>query len=203
LYPGQLSRRFYTCYGYCPFWPGGNPYSSHNTKPGYPGLGLLPPQSDDDNPKEETYKGQRVGHWTKSLKNWDSHVRGQAANALAHLGPKAHDAIPDLIDTLKDSDPMVRVEAASALAAVGSDAVKPLMEALKKSDKQVRMGAALALGHLGARGMPFPLCAISSKTRTSASARMRRKRSGASPAMPRECCQSSWKRCATRTATSA
>jgi hypothetical protein len=109
LYPGQLSRRFYTCYGYCPFWPGGNPYSSHNTKPGYPGLGLLPPQSDDDNPKEETYKGQRVGHWTKSLKNWDSHVRGQAANALAHLGPKAHDAIPDLIDTLKDSDPMVRV----------------------------------------------------------------------------------------------
>jgi HEAT repeat protein len=55
------------------------------------------------------------------------------------------------MNTWKDDDPFVRLEATLALAAIGTDAVEPLVKALKDNSRYVRMGTAMALGHMGPR----------------------------------------------------
>jgi HEAT repeat protein len=72
-----------------------------------------------------------------------------AATALARIGPEA---IPALVQALRDADPQVRSQAALALARMGPDAspaVPALMEALSDRDENVRRCAARALGQVG------------------------------------------------------
>ena len=52
----------------------------------------------------------------------DPVIRAGAADALAHLGPEARDAVPALTAALADSDRYVRISAATTLGEVGSDA---------------------------------------------------------------------------------
>ncbi len=59
------------------------------------------------------------------------------------------DLIPDLIQSLQDSDAQVRQHAAMALAAVGADAIKPLTVALRDAVIEKRAAAAYALGRMG------------------------------------------------------
>jgi HEAT repeat protein len=84
----------------------------------------------------------------KTLKNdKDPNMRYWAAESLGNFGPPAREAVPDLIEALKDPEPMVRMGAAYALGEIGPtpEAVATLKQALKDPDQKVREGAAYAL----------------------------------------------------------
>jgi CubicO group peptidase (beta-lactamase class C family) len=93
------------------------------------------------------------------LRDPDSDVRRDAAEALARLGPRAVEAVPALVAALKDPDMGVRWHSAAALGTMGTGAVEPLVQALRGADPMAREGAALALGSMGpgAGGALHPL----------------------------------------------
>ncbi|CAN5324554.1 hypothetical protein BH11PLA2_BH11PLA2_01000 [soil metagenome] len=57
--------------------------------------------------------------------------------------------IQKLVDGLKDPDPDVRQNLASALAKIGTSSIEPLIVALKDSNSDRRAGAAYTLGLQG------------------------------------------------------
>jgi HEAT repeat protein len=68
------------------------------------------------------------------LKDKDSGVRGNAAEALGRIGPDAEDAVKPLARAVGDSDARVREVAAWALGKIGPasrDAVPALTQALR------------------------------------------------------------------------
>ncbi|WP_167737610.1 HEAT repeat domain-containing protein [Sphingomonas parva] len=79
----------------------------------------------------------------------DPVTRSAAALALGLLGET--DARRELIEALSDA-PLVAMEAAAALAAVGDrEAVEPLCAALRSASANVRANAVAALGRIGGR----------------------------------------------------
>ncbi len=91
------------------------------------------------------------------LKNQDPLFRAMGAKQLAHLGPRAAGAVPDLISALGDvragelftgamEKRSVRQFASGALLSIGPKAIPPLRNALLTDpDKQVRIGAVLTI----------------------------------------------------------
>lgn len=68
-----------------------------------------------------------------ALQHRDPHVRLQAAQVLAKIGPEAKAAVPILVAALDDQDPRVRRASARALGQIGpaaQDAVPALMRSL-------------------------------------------------------------------------
>ena len=81
-------------------------------------------QATDKRQKETTYQGKTVSKWAEALKNEDSFIRWRAASALGQIGPAAKDAVPALMEALKDKHSGVtRRAAASALGRIGPAAV--------------------------------------------------------------------------------
>jgi HEAT repeat protein len=76
-------------------------------------------------------------------------MRVAGAKGLALLGPQADAAIPALLLTVRDSEPYISMEAASALARVGVAALPGLIEALSDTNPVVRHAAAYGLGEMG------------------------------------------------------
>lgn len=77
-----------------------------------------------------------------------------AADALGRIGPPA---VPQLIQALRNRDPLVRKEAAQVLARMGSDAreaVPDLMRLLDDEDETIRKTAARTLGRIGPDAAP-------------------------------------------------
>ncbi len=74
-------------------------------------------------------------------------MRRAAAEALGKIGDPQ--ALPALIEALKDKDSGVREVAAGALREIGPQALPALIEALKDKDSEVRRAAAEALGKIG------------------------------------------------------
>src|SRR5271170_4156910 len=70
--------------------------------------------------------------------------------SLAAIGPPAEEALPALLDALRDKEANVRGIAAFALARLGPAAVPALVSGLDHVDPGVRAGSALALGGMGA-----------------------------------------------------
>ncbi|MGB2967847.1 MAG: HEAT repeat domain-containing protein [Phycisphaerae bacterium] len=80
----------------------------------------------------------------------NSHVRHEAACAIAHSGYAGADAVGALTEALGDSNERTRYLAASRLGDTGtSDAVEPLLKATKDKSLRVRRNAAISLGDLG------------------------------------------------------
>ncbi|MDP2599689.1 MAG: HEAT repeat domain-containing protein [Deltaproteobacteria bacterium] len=75
-------------------------------------------------------------------------IKLKAISILGGIGSEAKDAVPVLIQTLKDPVLKVRKEASMALSSIGRDAVPLLIEALKNDNAHVRLGAVEALGGL-------------------------------------------------------
>jgi HEAT repeat protein len=69
----------------------------------------------------------------------DAEVRRVAAQALGHIGPQAHAAVPALTGALADPDPLVRLAAADTLGKIGPAAVDavPALAELLKTDEPV------------------------------------------------------------------
>ncbi|HEY8506610.1 MAG TPA: HEAT repeat domain-containing protein, partial [Gemmataceae bacterium] len=80
--------------------------------------------------------------------------RQNLAIALAALGSEA---VPRLIEALKDPSPLRRAAAAYALGQTGADgapAVRPLLMALKDGDREVRRQVSYALSRILAAPRP-------------------------------------------------
>ncbi len=81
------------------------------------------------------------------------HFDAQAADALAHIGPLASEAVPALTEALTHWDESVRWSAAKALACIGPPAAipatVPLFKLLSDPDVEVRRVAEEALRELG------------------------------------------------------
>jgi HEAT repeat protein len=73
------------------------------------------------------------------------------------LTAQPKDAVPALIEALKDGESWVREEAAQALRSIGSPAVPALCGALKDEDVEVRYLAAKALGDIGDKSAISPI----------------------------------------------
>src|SRR5688572_10218513 len=56
------------------------------------------------------------------LKDGESKTRGQAAYALALIGPPAKEAVDELVRALNDEEPSLRAQAAFALGKIGPEA---------------------------------------------------------------------------------
>jgi HEAT repeat protein len=86
----------------------------------------------------------------KALKN--PKVCGLTVRVLTKMGPKAADAVPDLLEASKNADPELRGKIFMALAAIGpaaSPASDRLAEALSSDDERVRESAFYALREIG------------------------------------------------------
>src|SRR5262245_21421349 len=62
--------------------------------------------------------------------------------------------VKSLIETLRDNDPEVRINAGNALAMVGSPAVDALVAVLGEPSREARTAAAYSLGQMGAEAAP-------------------------------------------------
>lgn len=83
----------------------------------------------------------------------DGFRRSVVADALGKIGPAAKDAVPALIDCLKDEDPTWRVpvSAASALGEIGANAksaIPILIETMERDDLEHRVNEAEPLARI-------------------------------------------------------
>src|SRR5262245_6987069 len=92
----------------------------------------------------------------EGLKHKEARIRIEAAEDLGLIGPSAADAVPALLKlTENDPDPLIRLEAAKAVAGIDAKketAIPLLIEALKDKGGKVRRRGAECLGDLGPRG---------------------------------------------------
>src|SRR5262245_42454869 len=96
-----------------------------------------------------------IANLVKQLKDKDASTRSRAARALEKIDPSAKDAVPVLIDALKEKqDVTIPPVAAKALGRLGSAAVPALTEALEIKDGKVQAYAALALKQIGPDAKP-------------------------------------------------
>jgi HEAT repeat protein len=92
-----------------------------------------------------------VAALVKQLKDNDPSKRNKAGRALENLDSAAKDAIPVLIEALKDRQPEFNLAptVAKALGKIGKPAVPALIEALEVKDGKVQAYAAMALKQIG------------------------------------------------------
>lgn len=92
-------------------------------------------------------EGRPVSSWIDTLRAGDDEARARAAYVLGESGADAPGVAPALAGALKDRNPMVRRNAAAALARFGAhpDTVAALLGALKDSEHPVRQEAARSL----------------------------------------------------------
>ncbi|MFO0964679.1 MAG: HEAT repeat domain-containing protein [Gemmataceae bacterium] len=84
----------------------------------------------------------------------DPNARLQAAMELAEFGPAAKDAVPQLVDLLKNGDEDLKLNAALALGKIGKAAVAPVTEVLAAKDDDARFYAIWTLGWIGPDAAP-------------------------------------------------
>lgn len=89
-----------------------------------------------------------ISSLTELLKDQDTHTQWFAAWALGEIGPEAHTAIPALVDLLKQNNEPVRQCVARALGKTGPEAVPALIELLKDRDVLVRWAAVNGLAEI-------------------------------------------------------
>lgn len=94
-------------------------------------------------------ESQPVSHWQKQLQSADWLDRWQAAYALGTLGKDGAEAIPALVDALKDKDERVQAGAAASLGKIGEPAHAALEQLLRNGERRQRRWAAYALGRTG------------------------------------------------------
>ena len=97
----------------------------------------------------------------RSLKSDNDDIRLQAMQALSRIGPEAEEAVPALINVLKNreltkteskldqADWMISSDAGVALASIGRHAIPALADALRDEREYVRFDAASALSRIG------------------------------------------------------
>ncbi len=115
-------------------------------------LACAAPAAADDTPQ---YQGKTAREWMQELTDPALPTRLQALTSLGELGPAAREAVPALLQMLKDrgnaqTNPNTLspagLVAAQSLARIGRAAVPTLVQALGSDHPRVRAGVAHALG---------------------------------------------------------
>jgi HEAT repeat protein len=101
---------------------------------------------------EPIYEGRPLAFWRQELRHKDFMARTHAAAVLTVIGANGKEAIPDLMECLKDEQYLVCVKAANALAHMGPEAkvaVPALIDLYKRfPNDAVRSAVADALKQL-------------------------------------------------------
>ena len=87
---------------------------------------------------QPSYLGVATGDWVAALKSSDSLERRLAAHALAEIGPAAPEAVPALIEAVRDLESFVRVWAAAALRRPGRELYRSILPPHDAPDHQSR-----------------------------------------------------------------
>jgi HEAT repeat protein len=102
--------------------------------------------------EEVTYQGKPLSEWMKMLRDEDPIKRFTAIGAVREIGPEAKEAIPILIDTIREvrnRDRRLLVGCNDALLAMGKEIVPHMIELLNDDNWEMRRGAAWILGMVG------------------------------------------------------
>lgn len=101
-----------------------------------------------------TENQDRLKTYLDNLNAEDRQVRLRAVDDIGLLGPAAAGAIPDLARLLHETDEGISINAAYALAALGTDAIAPLIEGLRSTFHPTACNAAHGLIECGAAAVP-------------------------------------------------
>ncbi len=103
--------------------------------------------------KEEiTYQGKPMRAWIEMLEDQNPAVRYSAIRAVGEMGPEAREAIPLLVETIRqvrNHDKKMLVACNSALLGMGKELVPYMISLLKDDEWEMRRGAAWLLGKVG------------------------------------------------------
>jgi HEAT repeat protein len=105
---------------------------------------------------QPSYLGVATGDWVATLNSSDPLERRLASHALAEIGLAAREAVPALIDTLKDPESFVRVWAAAALARVQPENPEAIPALVTGTHDGISFVRSLAAWHLGRLGPAHP-----------------------------------------------
>ncbi len=100
---------------------------------------------------EDFYQGKPASFWLNQLRDGDAKFRLQAVVALGGIAQRNKDAIPILVEAMKDRDDGVGHQAALSLAAVGADGLPALLAFLRDetSPPVSRVWAIFGLAEIG------------------------------------------------------
>jgi hypothetical protein len=101
---------------------------------------------------DAVYRNRPLAAYIRDLQRIPSNGRADALRAIGAFGPDAQSAIDQIVQTLGDSEPQVRIAAAwaiSQLGPAGTRAVASLRRLLADRDAKVRSLAAVALRSIG------------------------------------------------------
>jgi hypothetical protein len=102
--------------------------------------------------EEVTYQGKPLSAWIEMLEDSNPSTRFSAINAVGKIGPEAREAIPALIETIRQTrnhDKRILLACNYALLAMGKEIVPNMISLLKDDEWEMRRGAAWILGKLG------------------------------------------------------
>jgi HEAT repeat protein len=101
---------------------------------------------------EVVYQGKPLSEWIKMLEEPNPAAKYAAINAVGKIGPEARDAIPLLVETIRQTrnrDKRLLLACNYALLAMGKEIVPGMISLLKDDDWEMRRGAAWILGKVG------------------------------------------------------
>jgi len=102
--------------------------------------------------EEVVYQGKPLSEWIEMLEGTNLSAKLSAINAVGKIGPEAKDAIPALIETIRQTrnhDKKILLGCNYALLAMGKEIVPYMISLLKDDEWEMRRGAAWILGEVG------------------------------------------------------
>lgn len=103
-------------------------------------------------PEETIYQGKPLSAWINMLENPNPVTRYTAIKAIGEIGPKAKQAIPQLVETIRETrnrDKRMLLACNHALLEMGREIVPSMIFLLKDDEWEMRRGAAWILGKVG------------------------------------------------------
>jgi len=106
--------------------------------------------------EEVSYQGKPLSAWIEMLRDKENpSQRSAAVKAIIEIGPAAKDAIPDLIEVIRETrntNKPLLFACNKALLGMGREIVPDMVALLKDDNWEMRRGAAWILGKLGPEG---------------------------------------------------
>jgi len=102
--------------------------------------------------KEVAYQGKPLSEWMKMLEEPNPATRLAAIHAVGEIGPEAREAIPLLVETIRQTrnhDKRLLVACNKALLGMGPEIVPYIVPLLKDQEWEMRRGGAWLLGKVG------------------------------------------------------